>query len=45
MFPRKRRLIRQVGITAAAGTLITLALLLYVVIQRNRSVTLPAPTG
>ena len=32
-------------IAAAAGLLVALGALLYVVIQRNRTVTLPSPTG
>ncbi len=41
----KRKLILIVGIGAAVGVLIVLLVVLYVVIQRNRTVTLPTPTG
>jgi predicted dienelactone hydrolase len=41
----RRRLIRLVVIAAAVGLLVALGALLYAVIQRNRTVTLPSPTG
>ncbi len=41
----KRRVLLLAGIGAAVGVLVVLLALLYVVIQRNHTVTLPAPTG
>jgi dienelactone hydrolase len=45
MFRNRRRIMRLAGIAATVGVLVGLSLLLYIVIQRNRSVTLPTPTG
>ena len=45
MLRSKRRLIKLAGLLAAIGVLVALIALLVAVLLRNRSVTLPAPTG
>jgi hypothetical protein len=45
VFRNRRRLVQLMGIVAAVGLLVVVVAMVYAVVQRSRSVTLPAPTG